>query len=367
MPRVFISYRRSDAAGQAGRLAENLFERLGRGNVFLDVDAIPAGVDFEQHIDHMLDGCAVALILIGDEWLALGTPGGAPRLHDESDLVRKEVVRALTSGVTVVPVLVEGARMPAAAELPPDVAPIVKLNAAGLDNRHWRQDVRSICDTIDAASDLGRATRLLRRLRRWPGRSAVAGAVVVAVVAVGAIVLVGGGNAPVATAADHLVSCERDHGLTANLQSRPARPSDFPSGIQAQLAQSEAPGNKLFSQTAFASCSWPPAPGATVDGFLAVVVALTNGPGSSEASGTDDAWRIVAPCTTVGLRYAFRNQGSAAGPPEFQAQAGQIWGTNGNSFSELGVLPQAPFTPLASEIDVLTNSTYAPVSARCIG
>src|SRR5450755_1770794 len=163
MPRVFISYRRSDAAGQAGRLAEDLFERLGRGNVFLDVDAIPAGVDFEQHIDHMLDGCAVALILIGDEWLALGTPGGAPRLHDESDLVRKEVVRALTSGVTVVPVLVEGARMPAAAELPADVAPIVKLNAAGLDNRHWRQDVRSICDTIDAASDLGRATRLLRR------------------------------------------------------------------------------------------------------------------------------------------------------------------------------------------------------------
>ena len=47
MTAIFIRYRRSDSAGQAGRLYDKLSERFGDDNVFMDVDTIDLGHDFK--------------------------------------------------------------------------------------------------------------------------------------------------------------------------------------------------------------------------------------------------------------------------------------------------------------------------------
>ncbi|HPO19722.1 MAG TPA: toll/interleukin-1 receptor domain-containing protein, partial [Rubrivivax sp.] len=79
--RVFISYRRDDAAGYAGRLEEALEQRLGRGSVFRDVIDIAPGADFEQAIRQRLAGAQAVLVLIGPRW-AGSDASGSRRLGD---------------------------------------------------------------------------------------------------------------------------------------------------------------------------------------------------------------------------------------------------------------------------------------------
>jgi len=77
MPTVFISYRRDDTAGEAGRLADDLSERFGRSRVFIDVDSIPLATNFEDRIHAALDSCRVVFVLIGDQWLAARLPSAS--------------------------------------------------------------------------------------------------------------------------------------------------------------------------------------------------------------------------------------------------------------------------------------------------
>ena len=142
MPSIFISYRREDTSGEAGHLAGDLRSRFGRSNVFIDIDAISPGADFEQRIADALDGCQVTLVLIGSRWLRVANPDGKRRLDDERDYVRREIAAALArEDVTVVPVLVEGAQMPDPLQLPADLSPLAKRNAFELSNKRWRFDV----------------------------------------------------------------------------------------------------------------------------------------------------------------------------------------------------------------------------------
>src|SRR4051812_48901491 len=128
MPSIFISYRREDTSGEAGRLAEDLGARFGRSGIFMDVDSISPGANFEDRIDGALGACQVALVLIGDRWLDARPPDGRRRLDQDGDYVRHEIAAALARrDVTVVPVLVEGATMPTPSELPPDIAGLAKI------------------------------------------------------------------------------------------------------------------------------------------------------------------------------------------------------------------------------------------------
>jgi hypothetical protein len=96
-PSIFISYRRDDSAGHAGRLADRLGQRVGPDHVFRDIEDIAAGEDFVACLERKLDECQVVLVLIGPRWLAVGA-GGRPRLFDEQDWVRREIARALDRG-----------------------------------------------------------------------------------------------------------------------------------------------------------------------------------------------------------------------------------------------------------------------------
>ena len=141
MATIFISYRRADTSGYAGRLADDLAERVGRHRVFRDVQGIAAGSDYVAAIDHAIARSDVLLAVIGRTWLTETDAGGRRRLDDPQDLVRQEIATALRRGCRVVPVLVEGARMPEAAELPGELAPLASRQAVELTDQSWDDDV----------------------------------------------------------------------------------------------------------------------------------------------------------------------------------------------------------------------------------
>lgn len=149
MTRLFLSYRRDDSAGFAGRLADGLEAEFGAGSVFRDVDDIHPGQDFVDAIrDHLRQVDAV-LVMIGPRWLA-SSAGGQRRLDDPEDFVRREIQTALASGKPVIPVLVGGAAMPAGAELPEAIADLARRQAVVLSDAGWRDDVRHLMDALRA-------------------------------------------------------------------------------------------------------------------------------------------------------------------------------------------------------------------------
>ena len=118
MSGIFISYRREDSAPYAGRLCDRLSQHFGADRVFMDVDDIPPGTDFAAHIGAKIGACDALLAVIGKQWLTARNSGGQLRLGDLNDLVSREIALALQRRILVIPVLVEGASMPKADELP---------------------------------------------------------------------------------------------------------------------------------------------------------------------------------------------------------------------------------------------------------
>jgi hypothetical protein len=148
MASVFISYRRSDCPGHAGRLYDRVANRVGPDNVFIDVEAIALGDDFAQAIARAIGSCSVFLALIGKDWLDSVDREGR-RLDHPDDLVRFEIATALQlPGLRVIPVLVANAVMPDARELPPDLQPLARRNAFELRDTHWRYDVDQLLDEV---------------------------------------------------------------------------------------------------------------------------------------------------------------------------------------------------------------------------
>jgi len=147
MGAIFISYRREDTEGHAGRLFEDLAERFGKEAVFIDVSGIEPGRDFRKAIDTNVARCTVLLAMIGPRWLEAQADGHR-RIDDPGDFVRIETASALKRDIPVVPVLVQGARMPEAAALPPDLADLAFRNAVELSHARWDSDVQVLAQAL---------------------------------------------------------------------------------------------------------------------------------------------------------------------------------------------------------------------------
>jgi TIR domain len=128
-PTVFISYRREDSAGHAGRLFDRLVSRLGRDHVFRDVDNIKPGENFIEAIRRRINASDVLFVLIGPRWLNAVDAEGRRRLEGADDLVRLEIEMGLERKLRLIPVLLPGASMPAERELPETLAPLSRFNA----------------------------------------------------------------------------------------------------------------------------------------------------------------------------------------------------------------------------------------------
>jgi hypothetical protein len=143
--KIFISYRRSDSQWPADRLKEVIAGYVAdpARDIFMDVDNIPLGVNFMQYVDERVKQCDIVLALIGTGWLNATDPAtGKRRLDDPNDFVRTELGLALKRGIPVVPVLLDGAGVPAAHELPDDLKELAARNGT---------EVRRVSFDADAA------------------------------------------------------------------------------------------------------------------------------------------------------------------------------------------------------------------------
>lgn len=147
---VFISYRRSDAPAAAGRIASDLAEHFGQRRVFLDIHGIAPSRAWDQSIEGALQRCKAGVVVIGRNWLAPGPDGRATRLNDEDDIVRKEIAELLRARKAVFPVLVEGAKLPEASELPESLQPLLHFQATTIDNGGWGVTMHLLISEIGA-------------------------------------------------------------------------------------------------------------------------------------------------------------------------------------------------------------------------
>jgi hypothetical protein len=159
VPTIFLSYRRVDSGGYAGRLADSLEKHFGKGSVFQDVETIVPGSNFIQAIDAAIARCQVLVVLIGNTWLAERNANGSLRLNDPDDFVRLEVGSGLRAGTHLIPVLVEGTTMPAESALTDDLKPLARLQAIELSDTRWDYDVERLAKVIRALTGGGSASR----------------------------------------------------------------------------------------------------------------------------------------------------------------------------------------------------------------
>jgi hypothetical protein len=159
MAKICISYRRSDSSAIAGRIYDRLVERYGAQSVFMDVDNVPLGVDFREHIRSTLRATNVLLALIGREWLG-PQENGHTRINDEGDPVRMELQTALQERILVIPVLLDGTRMPDDSDLPENIRDIAFRNAIHVDSGlDFTVHLERLMRNIDQISGSGAALR----------------------------------------------------------------------------------------------------------------------------------------------------------------------------------------------------------------
>lgn len=130
-PTVFLSYRREETQGSAGRIVDRLIDHLGEANVFMDVDKIEPGVDFVEAIITAIERSDVVLAVIGPRWTTIADRRGR-RLDDPDDPVRLEIATALDREAQIIPVLVDGAVLPDRDDLPEPLRGLLRRHAVGL-------------------------------------------------------------------------------------------------------------------------------------------------------------------------------------------------------------------------------------------
>ena len=151
MPGIFVSYRRDDSQGFAGRLADDLAELLGPERVFRDIE-IPVGSDFTDVLHRAIAACDILLVVIGRRWASASASdeGYRSRLFEPTDWVRTEIEAAFAQGKQVVPVLVGEAKMPTPGDMPESIGRLARLQAASLSDRHWDGQVAGLAERLQA-------------------------------------------------------------------------------------------------------------------------------------------------------------------------------------------------------------------------
>jgi hypothetical protein len=148
---VFICYRRSDTAGFAGRLYDDLAERFTAEAIFRDIPTLSIGVDFVKAIEDCIRQCHAVAVIIGKEWLATTDNDGNRRIDRTDDQVRLEIEAALQHSIPIVPILVGASRMPTAVELPTSISALATINAIELTDARWDFDVKRLIEALEKA------------------------------------------------------------------------------------------------------------------------------------------------------------------------------------------------------------------------
>jgi YVTN family beta-propeller protein len=190
--RIFVSYRRDDTSGYAGRIYDSLIDHFGEDQIFMDIDTIRPGQDFAEAIEGALAQCDVFLALIGRTWLTATDRQGRQRLADEADFVRLELEIALRRRIVIIPLLLQEAVMPIRKQLPDVLAEVATRQAMQLSDRRWRTDMRTLTEELDrlaqdknwSLNDLVNKVDSSPQPRVWRRRPALFLATILGIVAV---------------------------------------------------------------------------------------------------------------------------------------------------------------------------------------
>ncbi|MEU4399434.1 toll/interleukin-1 receptor domain-containing protein [Micromonospora orduensis] len=144
MTGVFINYRTGDGQDMAVLLNERLRDVFGKERVFLDSTGLPAGHHFPPELKHRLRDSHVLLVLIGRQWLDLQDSEGNRRIDNRKDYVRYEIRKSIKRKKVVLPVLLDGASLPNAEDLPPDIARLSEFQFRHLRSREADNDLAEI-------------------------------------------------------------------------------------------------------------------------------------------------------------------------------------------------------------------------------
>ena len=166
MATIFINYRRVDSDVWAGNLYDILKNRLSNLRLFMDVDDISPGEEFGSVLRAALAETDLLIVVIGPAWLNARNEKGVRRLDELDDFVAREIAEALQRRIAILPVLVQGAKMPSAAALPPAIQALTNYQAVELGTRTWARDVEDLIEQLDALL----AEQLLENRAEQPGR-----------------------------------------------------------------------------------------------------------------------------------------------------------------------------------------------------
>jgi hypothetical protein len=156
MAGIFLSYRQADSKAWAIGLRDDLANAFGDDQVFLDKEALGPG-NWRAQLQRALTQCSVVLVVIGRQWVTIADDQQRPRITLPDDVHREEIARALThQGVTVIPVLVDDAAMPTAAQLPEDIRGLTDQQAykIGDTKARRRADLEVLVKNIEAVGGL---------------------------------------------------------------------------------------------------------------------------------------------------------------------------------------------------------------------
>lgn len=146
--RVFISYRREDAAAYAKLIQQSLLPHSSNENLFMDRVAIHDGDDFVDKITGAVLECDALLVVIGPDWATCQTSDGQSRIKHEDDFVRLEVETGLNAGRAVIPVLVGGATMPTSDQVPESLHALLRRHARELSDSRWEYDTGELVKSL---------------------------------------------------------------------------------------------------------------------------------------------------------------------------------------------------------------------------
>ena len=166
---IFINYRREDSIGTAGRLHDRLAQVFGPNNLFVDV----VGADLKARLNNQVAACQAFLAVISPNWLGAKDEAGQRLLHNPDDFIAVEIAAALARKIHVVPVLVDGAHMPRASELPESLKPLARSQAVEVHQNYFDEDVETLVETVREALNGGSVGQ---RSRRRPAMAWVAAA-----------------------------------------------------------------------------------------------------------------------------------------------------------------------------------------------
>ncbi len=147
---IFICYRRDDSSAVTGRIYDRLIQKFGKEAIFKDIDSIPLGRNFKQHIDSTIRQCNVVLVVIGDKWMEQGRDVGQRRIDDPRDYVRIEIESALVRDIPVIPVLVQNASMPSEEALPETMREFSYRHGISISNDpHFHVDMNRLIQNLE--------------------------------------------------------------------------------------------------------------------------------------------------------------------------------------------------------------------------